>query len=61
MKKIQLKLDTLRVESFETAERITERGTVEGQQIATRVGGCTQTTCPPAHCFCTEDLSCRCN
>jgi hypothetical protein len=60
MKKVQLKLDTLRVESFETAERSEARGTVNGNQIATRIGGCTATTCPPNHCFCTENLSCRC-
>lgn len=61
MKKIQLKLDTLRVESFETAQRFEERGTVNGNQIVTRINGCTATTCPPNHCFCTEEYSCRCN
>jgi hypothetical protein len=60
MKKVQLKLDTLQVESFETAERVVERGTVEGHQIATRFGGCTASTCPPYNCFCTENDSCWC-
>jgi hypothetical protein len=61
MKKIQLKLDTLSVESFETAVRVEERGTVNGNQLVTRSGGgCTNTTCPPYNCFCTEDYSCRC-
>jgi hypothetical protein len=60
MKKVQLKLDALAVESFETAERREERGTVDGQQLVTRFGACTNTTCPPANCFCTEDYSCRC-
>lgn len=60
MKKVQLKLETLRVESFETAERPEERGTVNGHQFATRVGGCTVSTCPPHNCFCTEDYTCRC-
>jgi hypothetical protein len=60
MEKIQLKLEALRVESFETAERPGDRGTVDAHQVGTRVGGCTATTCPPYHCFCTEELSCRC-
>lgn len=62
MKKIQLKLDTLRVESFETMERLEERGTVDAHQIATRtqLANCTNTTCPPYHCFCTENQSCNC-
>jgi hypothetical protein len=61
MKKVQLKLETLRVESFETAVPADERGTVDAHQIASRLGGgCTETTCPPALCFCTEDLSCNC-
>ena len=60
MKKVQLKLDALQVESFETAERREERGTVDGHQIATRLNNCTNTTCPPYNCFCTEDYSCRC-
>jgi hypothetical protein len=60
MEKIQLKLESLRVESFETAERSEERGTVNGHQIGTRLPNCTATTCPPYHCFCTENLSCRC-
>lgn len=60
MKKIQLKLDTLRVESFETAERFAERGTVNGHQLYTRLANCTNTTCPPYHCFCTENQSCNC-
>lgn len=60
MKKIQLKLDTLQVESFETAERAEARGTVDGHQMATRFGGCTNTTCPPHNCFCTENVSCNC-
>ncbi|WP_420130610.1 pinensin family lanthipeptide [Longimicrobium sp.] len=61
MKKVQLKLETLRVESFETSVPANERGTVDAHQIGTRVGGCTATTCPPNQCFCTENLSCRCN
>jgi hypothetical protein len=61
MKKTQLKLDTLQVESFETAEPVQERGTVDGHQIGSRFPNCTNTTCPPANCFCTENLSCRCN
>jgi hypothetical protein len=60
MKKVQLKLDSLQVESFETAKPSDERGTVDGHQIGTRIGGCTATTCPPNYCFCTEDYSCRC-
>lgn len=60
MNKVQLKLEALEVESFETAERAEERGTVNGHQIGTRIGGCTASTCPPYHCFCTEDLTCRC-
>lgn len=61
MNKVQMKLDTLAVESFETAERPEARGTVDAHQLATRVGGgCTNTTCPPYNCFCTEDYSCRC-
>jgi hypothetical protein len=60
MKKVQLKLETLQVESFETAERFEERGTVNGNQIATRFGNCTNSTCPPYNCFCTENYSCRC-
>jgi hypothetical protein len=60
MKKVQLKLEALRVESFETEEPSEERGTVGGHQIATRFGGCTASTCPPYNCFCTEDYSCRC-
>jgi hypothetical protein len=60
MKKVQLKLDTLRVDSFPTAERIEERGTVKGQQLGSWGANCTNTTCPPYHCFCTEMDSCRC-
>lgn len=60
MNKVQLKLDTLQVESFETARRLEERGTVEANQIATNLNNCTNTTCPPYNCFCTEDYSCRC-
>ena len=60
MKKVQLDVDALQVESFETAERREERGTVEANQIVTRLNNCTNTTCPPYHCFCTEDYSCRC-
>lgn len=60
MKKVQLKLETLQVESFETAERFQERGTVDGHQIHTRFNNCTASTCPPYHCFCTEELSCPC-
>lgn len=60
MKKIQLKLETLRVESFETVAEMEERGTVNGYQYATRLANCTQTTCPPNYCFCTENASCRC-
>lgn len=61
MKKIQMKLDSLRVESFETAKRPDERGTVDGHQIGSWGANCTATTCPPYHCFCTEEYSCRCN
>ncbi len=60
MKKIRLEIDTLRVESFETVEQRDERGTVNAHQVGTRVGGCTETTCPPNYCFCTEDQTCRC-
>jgi hypothetical protein len=60
MEKIRLELEALQVETFETAERSTGRGTVDAHQIGTQVGGCTATTCPPNHCFCTENLSCRC-
>lgn len=60
MKKIQLKLEALAVESFETAEEPGERGTVKGHQVYTRLANCTATTCPPYHCFCTEDYSCDC-
>jgi hypothetical protein len=64
MKKVQLKLEALKVESFETAERPAERGTVNAHQIGTQVGtqvnNCTDTTCPPYHCFCTEQNTCWC-
>lgn len=62
MKKVQLKLDTLRVESFETVERFEERGTVDAHQVTTntRLANCTNTTCPPYHCFCTENQTCNC-
>jgi hypothetical protein len=62
MEKIRLKLDSLQVETFETAVRSKGRGTVDAHQIATRTygGGCTESTCPPYNCFCTENLSCRC-
>jgi hypothetical protein len=62
MEKIRLKLESLQVETFETATKSEGRGTVDAHQIATRTygGGCTQTTCPPNHCFCTENLSCNC-
>lgn len=62
MKKIRLNVETLAVESFETMTPRDERGTVDGQQIttATRLNNCTQTTCPPNYCFCTEDRTCRC-
>ena len=61
MKKVQLKLDALEVESFETAAKSEARGTVDGHQITrTQLNGCTNTTCPPYNCFCTENLSCRC-
>ncbi|HYR11744.1 MAG TPA: hypothetical protein VEQ60_28430 [Longimicrobium sp.] len=60
MKKVQLKLDTLQVESFQTAERVREQGTVDAHQIVTRFNNCTNTTCPPYNCFCTENLSCDC-
>ena len=60
MKKIQLNLDLLRVESFETEERSEKPGTVNGHQVGTAGDGCTASTCPPNHCFCTEDLSCGC-
>ncbi len=60
MKKVQLKLEALRVESFQTEEPSQERGTVDGHQFATQFDGCSDSTCPPHHCFCTEDDSCRC-
>jgi hypothetical protein len=60
MKKIQLKLDTLQVESFPTAKAPEEKGTVDAHQIVTRFNNCTDTTCPPYNCFCTEDNSCFC-
>jgi hypothetical protein len=60
MKKVQLKLETLHVESFETAERVQEKGTVDAHQIATRFNNCTNSTCPPYNCFCTEMDSCWC-
>jgi hypothetical protein len=60
MEKIQLKLESLRVETFETAERPQERGTVDAHQIGSQLANCTNTTCPPYNCFCTENLSCRC-
>jgi hypothetical protein len=62
MKKVQLKLETLQVESFQTSEPAVEKGTVDAHQIATAThfDNCTESTCPPYHCFCTENLSCGC-
>ena len=60
MKKVQLDVDALQVESFPTAEKVHERGTVKGHQLGTWGANCTNTTCPPYHCFCTENLSCDC-
>ena len=60
MEKIRLNVEQLRVESFQTEEPRDERGTVHALGV-TIGGNCTATTCPPAKCFCTENLSCRCN
>lgn len=60
MEKIRLKLESLQVETFETAAALPERGTVDGHQAGATRLNCTATTCPPAYCFCTENLSCRC-
>jgi hypothetical protein len=60
MKKLGLKVETLRVETFATARQPAERGTVHahathGTNTCYCTGGCTSVN---IGCFCTEAVSC---
>lgn len=59
MNKLRLTVDELCVETFRTEAPETARGTVNGQ-MATINSGCAQDTTRVGNCFCTEQLSCRC-
>lgn len=62
MNKLRLSVDDLRVETFATDAVRAGRGTVDAHMI-TYASGCNTCQCSsrPAACFCTENLSCRCN
>lgn len=53
MKKIRLELDSVRVESFPTAEKPEERGTVDGH-LRSRVGDTWCITCFEQTCYCSQ-------
>lgn len=55
MKKLTLRVDTLRVDSFPTASAETLRGTVQGAEMATGSGASCFTSCAGAggHPVCT--------
>ena len=61
MDKLRLSMDELRVESFRTEAPAEAAGTVNGNAI-TLGTGCNTCNCTsmPNACFCTENLSCRC-
>jgi len=59
MEKLKLSIDQLHVETFRIHADEAERGTVNGQ-MATINSGCAQDTTRVGNCFCTEQLSCRC-
>ncbi len=66
MKKLELKLDELRVETFEVLERPAERGTVMGQggEGSSAAGfGCVNDCFSTNYDYCgaTQDYTCNCN
>jgi hypothetical protein len=58
MRKIQLDLSTLRVESFVVADKSTERGTVQGQAVSELGRPCSGYSCGPAACPGTASCAC---
>lgn len=60
-KKLRLAVDELRVDSFAAEADRAARGTVNAHAI-TLATGCSTCQCSSAgaNCFCTENLSCRC-
>lgn len=60
MRKIQLDLGILRVESFVVAGTSTERGTVQGQAVSALGRPCSGNSCGPVACPGTYYGTCIC-
>ncbi|HYW14139.1 MAG TPA: hypothetical protein VE871_19395 [Longimicrobium sp.] len=60
MRKIQLDLGTLRVESFVAADTSTESGTVQGHAVSALGRPCSGHSCGPVACPGTFDSACIC-
>jgi hypothetical protein len=57
MRKINLKLDALSVESFATADATAGTGTVEGHQLSGRPGCFPSRQCPTEYISCEADAT----
>jgi hypothetical protein len=60
MRKIQLDLRILRVESFVVADTSAERGTVQGHAVSALGRPCSGYSCGPVACPGTMDSACIC-